>query len=523
MRETDHAPQTAETTPNPEIDADSGSLGAVGADEASNDGPDVAAVTEASPVDDAALAATWQAISSEIRQRIQPELFETWFRRAALVEIREEAVAVAVQNAFTRDWLERYHRGVLEESTREALGRSVSVELRVDPELALPPSQQEDEEEAPAGRSAPAALVQQGTATGGRILPDLSNALVRGSDVGLNAKYIFDNFVVGPCNRFAHAASVGAAESPGAAYNPLFLHGNVGLGKTHLLQSLCFALLENWDGVRILYLSCETFVNHFIGALENGDLQAFRNKYRNVDVLVVDDIHLLANKERTQEEFFHTFNTLYNAGKQIVLSSDSPPKDIPTLQERLVSRFKWGLVTELEAPCYETRVAILKRKARERGRDLPTDVAGLLAERIDSNIRELEGAVTKLFGYADLSGEPVSTDLARTALRDVFSAHRGGPTMDNIVSVVTEEFSVKLSDLQSRRRTATIAFPRQVAMYLARKITRHSLEEVGGYFGGRDHSTVLYAVSKISGLVEREPETGELLSRLLERLGERPL
>ena len=188
-----------------------------------------------------------------------------------------------------------------------------------------------------------------------------------------------------------------------------------------------------------------------------------------------------------------------------------------------MSRFKWGLVTELEAPCYETRVAILKRKARERGRELPADVAGLLAERIDSNIRELEGAVTKLFGYSDLSGEAVSTDLARTALRDVFSARRGGPTMDNIVAVVTEEFSVKLSDLQSRRRTATIAFPRQIAMYLARRITRHSLEEVGGFFGGRDHSTVLYAVAKISGLLEREPATADLLSRLLERLGERPL
>ena len=242
-----------------------------------------------------------------------------------------------------------------------------------------------------------------------------------------------------------------------------------------------------------------------------------------MDVLVVDDIHLLANKERTQEEFFHTFNTLYNAGKQIVLSSDSPPKDIPTLQERLVSRFKWGLVTELEAPCYETRVAILKRKARERGRELPADVAGLLAERIDNNIRELEGAVTKLFGYADLSGEPVSAELAHVALRDIFSVRRGGPTLDDVVSVVTEEFSVKLSDLQSRRRTATIAFPRQVAMYLARRVTRHSLEEVGGFFGGRDHSTVLYAVTKISGLLERDQATVDTLSRLLERLGERPL
>ena len=468
------------------------------------------------------LAAVWQELSSGIRRRIQPELFETWFRRAALVSLGENSVAIAVQNAFARDWLERYHRAVIEESVREALGDAFSVELRIDPELALPARATEEPSREEADRATPAALVQQGPATGGSSLSQTAGSLVHGSDVGLNAKYTFENFVVGPCNRFAHAASVGAAESPGAAYNPLFLHGNVGLGKTHLLQSLCFSLLDNWEGVRILYLSCETFINHFIGALENGNIEAFRNKYRNVDVLVVDDIHLLANKERTQEEFFHTFNTLYNAGKQIVLSSDSPPKDIPTLQERLVSRFKWGLVTELEMPCYETRVAILKRKSRQRGRELPDDVAGLLAERIDNNIRELEGAITKLFGYSDLSGQPVTADLARTALRDVFSARRGGPTIDNIVSVVTEEFGVKLSDLQSRRRTAAIAFPRQIAMYLARKITRHSLEEVGGHFGGRDHSTVLYAVTKITALIERDPETAELISGLLERLGERP-
>ena len=469
------------------------------------------------------LAAVWQELSSGIRRRIQPELFETWFRRAALVSLGENSVAIAVQNAFARDWLERYHRAVIEEAVREALGDAFSVELRIDPELALPARATEEPSREEADRATPAALVQQGPATGGSSLSQTAGSLVHGSDVGLNAKYTFENFVVGPCNRFAHAASVGAAESPGAAYNPLFLHGNVGLGKTHLLQSLCFSLLDNWEGVRILYLSCETFINHFIGALENGNIEAFRNKYRNVDVLVVDDIHLLANKERTQEEFFHTFNTLYNAGKQIVLSSDSPPKDIPTLQERLVSRFKWGLVTELEMPCYETRVAILKRKSRQRGRELPDDVAGLLAERIDNNIRELEGAITKLFGYSDLSGQPVTADLARTALRDVFSARRGGPTIDNIVSVVTEEFGVKLSDLQSRRRTAAIAFPRQIAMYLARKITRHSLEEVGGHFGGRDHSTVLYAVTKITALIERDPETAELISGLLERLGERPL
>jgi chromosomal replication initiator protein len=338
------------------------------------------------------------------------------------------------------------------------------------------------------------------------------------SDIGLNPKYTFDNYVVGPCNRFAHAAAVGAAEQPGKAYNPFFLHGSVGLGKTHLLQSLCFALLQRNPETRILYLSCETFVNHFISALENGDLQKFRHKYRTVDVLVVDDIHLLANKERTQEEFFHTFNTIHQAGKQIVLSSDSPPKDIPTLQERLVSRFRWGLVTEIEPPCYETRMAILKRKSREKGREIPDDVARLLSERIDSNIRELEGAVTKLIGYSNVSGAPISTDLAREVLRDLFAKRKGQPAMEDIIEIVTAHYGVKLSELQSRKRTNAIAHPRQIAMYIARQITRHSLEEIGGYFGGRDHSTVLYAVEKVAESGRRDPAIQEMLDGFLGQL-----
>jgi len=237
-------------------------------------------------------------------------------------------------------------------------------------------------------------------------------------------------------------------------------------------------------------------------------------------MLVVDDIHILANKERTQEEFFHTFNTLYNAGKQIVLSSDSPPVDIPTLQNRLVSRFKWGLVTEIEKPCYETRMAILKRKSRERGRELPEEVARLLAERIDSNIRELEGAVTKVLGYASLSGQPVTHNLVRQCLRELFRARRGQPSIEDIMVLVTERIGVKLSVLQSRKRTNAIAYPRQIGMYLARRITRMSLEQIGGFFGGRDHSTVLHAVRKITRLVKEDPACQELLSELSSELQE---
>ncbi len=455
------------------------------------------------------LVELWSEVQTVLQRSIKPQQFETWFRRAAVVYADDHEVRLAVHNGFTRDWLEKYYRAELERAVTAAVGaRKLLIEI--DAELAMPTRRE------PEGTDAPSASSNGASTSNGAAAADYPVAgLLHSSDIVLNPQYRFGNFVVGPCNRFAHAASVGVGESPATVYNPLFIHGSVGLGKTHLLQSLCHSVLERDPRARILYLSCETFVNHFISALGDGDLQKFRGKYRNVDVLVVDDIHLLANKERTQEEFFHTFNTLYNAGKQIVLSSDSPPVDIPTLQERLVSRFKWGLVTEIESPCYETRMAILKRKSRERGRQLPEDVARLLAERIDSNIRELEGAVTKLLGYASLSKRPVDIDLVRRCLRELFANHKREPSMEDIVRVVTERFGVKLSELQSKKRSNAIAFPRQVGMVLARRLTRMSLEEIGGYFGGRDHSTVLHAVKKLNRLSETEPSMRELLTELV--------
>ncbi len=482
----------------------------------------------------------WHTLQSAIRSRIQPEQFETWFRRATLVQVDDELVRLAVQNTFTRDWLLTYYRDVVELAVQQTFGGARRVEFVIDPELVVRSSREKSAgaidnsdvpaDAAPSSRSTPAngvrasaspASVDRSSARAPAepvLRSDPPNGLLWSSDIHLNPKYTFDNFVVGPCNRFAHAAAVGVGESPGKAYNPFFLHGNVGLGKTHLLQSLCTALLERDRRTRILYLSCETFVNHFINSLENGDVAKFRHKYRNVDVLVVDDIHLLANKDRTQEEFFHTFNSLYQAGKQIVLSSDSPPKDIPTLQERLVSRFKWGLVTEIEPPCYETRMAILKRKSRERGREIPDEVARLVAERIDTNIRELEGAVVKLIGYAGLAGKPVSVDLAREALRELFDQRKGAPSMEEILALITEHFSIKLAELQSKKRTNAIAYPRQIAMYLARQITRHSLEEIGGFFGGRDHSTVIYAVDRVGTLIQNDESVRSLVDDFMRRL-----
>lgn len=476
------------------------------------------------------LGDVWTKLRSAIRGRIQPEQFETWFRRADLESVGEERLCIAVQNGFSRDWLNSYYRDVIEESAQQVLARKLKVEFRVDHELTIQPPIPGPEDDEPDGDEQDAQSLRatsrfldsrsrkRDPGAGNSAPAGIVGGLVRGSDVGLNPRYTFDNFVVGPCNRFCHAVSLGTAEAPGKTYNPLFLHGNVGLGKTHLLQSICFSLIENWADVRILFLSCETFVNHFISALENGDLQKFRDKYRNVDVLVVDDIHVLANKERTQEEFFHTFNSLYNAGKQIILSSDSPPKDIPTLQDRLVSRFKWGLVTEIEPPCYETRMAILRRKGRERGHELPDEVAHLIAERVDTNIRELEGTINKLYSFSNVTGQAITVEFAREVLTDLFTRRRGQPSMDDIIEVVTSHYGVKLSELQSKKRTNQIAFPRQVAMYLARKITRHSLEEIGGFFGGRDHSTVLHAVRKLSKMVEQEEQTRDQIAGFLDDL-----
>ena len=460
----------------------------------------------------ASLAETWERILAVLRTGIRPEQFETWFRRTALVELDEQRLCLAVHNGFTRDWLLDYYKGVLTDAAERALGSARALEIRVDPELVsalVPARPSEPAEPVPASPAAP--RVETATSEGA---PE-PGRLLGASDIHLNPYNRFENFVVGPCNRFAHAACVGVGEQPGKTYNPLFIHGSSGLGKTHLMQSLCHSVLERAPLTRILYLSCETFVNHFISALEHGNLTKFRDKYRNVNVLVVDDIHLLANKERTQEEFFHTFNTLYNAGAQLVFSSDSPPVEIPTLQERLISRFSWGLVTLLEPPCYETKVAILKRKSRERGRELPDELARFLAERIETNVRELEGAVNKLLGFASLSGQELDLQLARQCLRELFTQQRSQPTIDDILRAVTARFGVKLSDLQSRRRTNAIVFPRQVGMYLARRVTRMSLEEIGHYFGGRDHSTVLYAIEKIARLFKEDEGLRNQVSELL--------
>ena len=332
--------------------------------------------------------------------------------------------------------------------------------------------------------------------------------------VRLHPDYTFDSFVVGPCNRLAHASCIAISQNPGTIYNPLFLYGNVGLGKTHLLHAVCHDTRKQKQDVSIKFLSCEEFVNGFISAIEKGDLQEFQNQYRTVDVLIIDDVQFLREREQSQEEFFHTFNALYNNRRQIVLTADSAPQDLAALEERLISRFKWGLVARLDAPSYETRIAIVKKKANLRGLNLPDGVAELIAEHVKTNIRELEGALTIIYATAQAAGAPITVNLAKQALgvQDVIASKN--VSISDIIHAVSDHFDVRITDIQSKKRSQSIALPRQVCMYLARSLTRHSLEEIGGHMGGRDHSTVVHACTKIEQMYKAEPEFRDNIDRL---------
>ena len=330
----------------------------------------------------------------------------------------------------------------------------------------------------------------------------------------LHPDYTFNSFVVGPCNRLAHASCIAISQSPGVIYNPLFLYGNVGLGKTHLLHAVCHDARRQNPDISIQFLSCEEFVNGFISAIEKGSLQEFQNQYRTVDVLIIDDVQFLREREQSQEEFFHTFNALYNNRRQIVLTADCAPQDLAALEDRLISRFKWGLVARLDAPSYETRIAIIKKKAHLRGLELPDGVAELVAEHIKTNIRELEGALTIIYATAQTTNQPITLELARQALGVQEVALSKNVTLSDIIRMVSDHFDVRITDLQSKKRSQSIALPRQVCMYLARNLTRHSLEEIGGHLGGRDHSTVVHAYSKIEQLYKSDPDFRDRIDKL---------
>ena len=376
-------------------------------------------------------------------------------------------------------------------------------------ERSLTPSNGESEKRS--GVPAPPAPPRVATAAGDRLEED---------QMILSPDYSFDNFITGPNNQLAYAAAVAVANQPGVAYNPLFIHGGVGLGKTHLLQAVCQKILTDNPDTHILYVSCDAFMNQFIACVQSGQMNQFRHRYRYVDMLVIDDIHFLGSRERTQEEFFHTFNELFQQKKQIVLSSDAAPHEIPHLEDRLVSRFQWGLVAPVTQPHYETRVAILRAKARLRGVDIPDDVVGLIASKVESNARELEGAITTLQAHAVLTDAAIDMDLARRVLGEPAVEPRSNQvTLQRIIEAVTRFYGVKLSDLQSRRRHKSVTEPRQICMWLARRWTRFSLEEIGGHFGGRDHTTVMHSIRAVDERIASHPDFAEEVNSLDHQLG----
>jgi len=334
----------------------------------------------------------------------------------------------------------------------------------------------------------------------------------------LHPDYSFENFVVGPSNRLAHASCVAVSQSPGNTYNPLFIYGSSGLGKTHLLHAICFEAQRRLDNAVIQFLSCEDFVNRFIRAIEEGNLAGFQSQFRTVDALVIDDVQFLREREHSQEEFFHTFNALYNNGKQIILSADSPPGKIPSIEERLISRFNWGLVTRIDPPSYETRVAIIQKKAHLRGLNISDEIAGYIARKVHANIRELEGALTTIYAVATTTSRQIDLELAQTALEGQVESATKRISISDIIGVVTGHFDVRLTDLQSRKRSQSITEPRQICMYLARNLTRHSLEEIGGHLGGRDHTTVMHACSKINQVKDNDPKMNALLNELTKQI-----
>jgi chromosomal replication initiator protein len=424
----------------------------------------------------------WGKTLAVIEKKISKPSFETWLKSTKAISLQGKTLIVEAPNEFARDWLEGNYSQILAKIIHELTGAEMELKF------VIPDAHTEDQETA-------------STAINRKKAQQTENYQTM-----LNPKYTFDTFVIGSGNRFAHAASLAVAEAPAKAYNPLFIYGGVGLGKTHLMHAIGHYILEHNPSAKVVYISSEKFTNEFINAIRDNRADDFRNKYRNVDILLIDDIQFLAGKESTQEEFFHTFNTLHEESKQIVISSDRPPKEIPTLEDRLRSRFEWGLITDITPPDLETRIAILRKKAKAEGLDIPNEVMIYIANQIDSNIRELEGALIRVVAYSSLENKDITAELAAEALKDIIPASKPNVlTIQDIQKAVGEYFGLKLEDFKAKKRTKSVAFPRQIAMYLARELTDFSLPKIGEEFGGRDHTTVIHAHEKISKLIQEDP------------------
>jgi len=442
----------------------------------------------------------WEEVSGRLKGALNEQTFGTWFAEAGGAELSDDAFTLAVPNDFTREWIEGHFLGLIRAAVKDATGHERSVRLTV-------------------RDFAPAAPVE-----GDRSDTDEAPVLVRppepAASGGMNGKYTFDLFVIGSSNRFAHAAALAVAEAPAQAYNPLFIYGSTGLGKTHLLQAIGQYVGEHGNGLTARYVTSETFMNDFINSLRDKRIEGFKQRYRTYDVLLVDDVQFLEGKDRMQEEFFHTFNTLYEAGKQIVLSSDRPPKEIATLEERLRSRFEWGLITDIQPPDLETRIAILRKRVKTDQIHVPDpDVLTYVAERVTTNIRELEGALTRVVAFSSLTGRPMTVELAEDVLKDVFPQGQAVEiSIRSIQETVSERFGMTINELCSAKRSQAIAYPRQVAMYLSRALTDSSLPKIGKEFGGRDHTTVMHANAKIEGMIREDRSVYNLVQELTARI-----
>ncbi len=434
----------------------------------------------------------WQQAQDYLKNKLGETVFETWILPLKPKLKNENSLILEAPDTFFKEWVQEYYKELIQEAIKKCAQQNLEVDFAINT-AGMPAASKTS--------SLSSHIKPAGLYTG----------------LQLNSRYTFENFVVGPSNRHAHAYSLAVAESPAKAYNPLFIYGGVGLGKTHLIQAICHHIKSKAvANLKVYYIPSERFTNELIDAIQHRSTSNFRQKYRGVDVLVIDDIPFIAGKESTQEEFFHTFNALYDAHKQIVFSSDRPPKEIANLQERLVSRFSWGLTTDIQPPDLETRVAILKKKTEREPVPVPDEVMFFIAQLIKTNIRELEGALIRTIAYSLLEEKPITLELAKGVLKDLLKEPKKLITVDFIQRAVAEEFGVSLQDLKTKRRNKTIVLPRQIAMYLSRELTDLSLPEIGGVFGGKDHTTVLHSYNKIQGQLSKNEELKERVNRVIQ-------
>ncbi|MDD5072222.1 MAG: chromosomal replication initiator protein DnaA [Candidatus Omnitrophica bacterium] len=436
----------------------------------------------------------WEKAKDLIKSKVNPQTFETWFKPTNGLEISKGSLVLEVPNSFFKDWLLEHHLDLIRTTLKDIADENLALDFRYsakEPNAFLPA----------AASSAPKSA-------------DTPKKQEAHNNIGLNPAYTFDDFVIGPSNKMAHAAAMAVAESPARAYNPLFIYGKAGMGKTHLMNAIGHCVAAKNPGMKVVYITSEQFTNQLIQSIQNRSTDRFRARYRTVDVLLIDDVHFIAGKESTQEEFFHTFNTLHDAHKQIVLSSDKPPKEIDRLEERLVSRFEWGLIVSISQPDFETRIAILRQKLKRENIAVPDDVIFYIGEKIRSNIRELEGALKRVVANAVLLKQSITLELARSVLKDMVKEKESRILADTIFEEVASYFNVRVSDIKGRRRTKQMVLPRQISMYLIRKLTDHSLPEIGELCGGRDHTTILHACESIESDMKKDAKIKEMIGRL---------